>query len=237
VPSGTGSGGVDIICIINIINHVDNGIQDYPDDGVDQTYPAGDTLMARADHRWRPVAAIAGAVLVLAVIATAVILNGGDSASTTATVAPAPRTALTPPPPSAAAPSASSPPRETVTTVTPPPQSHTAGPTVVPTPLPPPETSPSAPAVDARTFVYRVAGTKGLLDLVSIIYTDGQGMPHTDFNVALPWSKTVVLNPGVELKSVVATSLSGRLGCAISDAAGQTVVASAGSSIIATCTR
>ena len=38
------------------------------------------------NERWRPIAAIAGIVFVLAVIATVVIVNGGDSASTSATV-------------------------------------------------------------------------------------------------------------------------------------------------------
>jgi len=36
---------------------------------------------------------------------------------------------------------------------------------------------------------------------------------------------------------VIATSLMGRLNCAITDAAGQVVVASANNSMIATCTR
>jgi hypothetical protein len=91
--------------------------------------------------------------------------------------------------------------------------------------------------VDPRTVVYTVNGTKGLLDFVSIIYTDAQGHPHTDVNVSLPWRKTVMLAPGVQLKSVVATSFSGQLNCAITDAAGQVIVASSNNSLIATCTR
>jgi hypothetical protein len=170
---------------------------------------------------------IAGSVFVLAVIATAVILNGGDSASTTATVLPAPTVTATP---RTTAPASSLPP-ETATTVRPP---HTSAPPAAP----PPETgTPPSPEVSQRTFVYRVTGMKGLLDLVTIFYTDAQGVPHTDFNVSLPWSKAVVLNPGVQLTSVVATSLSGRLNCAITDATGQTVVASANNSMVATCTR
>ena len=47
----------------------------------------------------------------------------------------------------------------------------------------------------------------------------------------------IVLNPGVQTESVVATSIRGRLNCAIANAAGQTVVASTSSTIIATCTR
>ena len=76
------------------------------------------------------------------------------------------------------------------------------------------------PDVAARTFTYRVTGTKGLLDLVTIVYTDAQGGPQTDFNVSLPWSKTVVMNPGVQIRSVVATSLTGHLNCSITDGDG-----------------
>jgi Mycobacterium membrane protein len=169
---------------------------------------------------------------VLAVIATVVIVNGGDSASTSATVvvppSASPRPSLVPvlPP-------------ETVTTV--PPRSQQPSPTATstaPTEIPPPAAVPSTPPdVAARTFVYRVTGTKGLLDLVTIVYTDAQGAPQTDFNVSLPWSRTVVLNPGVGLRSVVATSLTGHLNCSISDGVGQNVAISTSSAMIATCSR
>jgi hypothetical protein len=91
--------------------------------------------------------------------------------------------------------------------------------------------------VAARTFVYRVTGSKQLLDLVSVIYTDAQGVPQTDVNVSLPWSRTVVMNPGVQIRSVVATSLTSHLNCSISDGAGQPVAVSTSNSMIATCTR
>jgi hypothetical protein len=91
--------------------------------------------------------------------------------------------------------------------------------------------------VAARTFVYRVTGTKPLFDLVTVIYTDAQGAPRTDLNVSLPWSRTVVMNPGVQIRSVVATSLTGQLNCSIIDGAGQPVAMSTSSSMIPTCTR
>jgi hypothetical protein len=94
-----------------------------------------------------------------------------------------------------------------------------------------------SPEVAERTFVYRVTGTKGLLDLVTIVYTDAQGAPQTDFNVSLPWSRTVVMNPGVQSRSVVATSLTGRLNCSITDGVGQPVAMSTSSAMIATCSR
>jgi hypothetical protein len=55
--------------------------------------------------------------------------------------------------------------------------------------------------------------------------------------VSLPWSRTVVMNPGVQLRSVVATSLTGHLNCSITDGAGQPVAMSTSSAMIATCTR
>lgn len=224
---------VDTICIISTMNHLDTDIQDYPDDAVDDFYADGDALVEPADHRWRPLATIAGVVFVLAVIATVLIVNGGDSASTTATVVvPPQRTVIATPRPSAPLP------RETVTTVTPPPRKPSPTPTAAPTAVPPPSAAPWVPPeVAARTFVYRVSGTKQLLDLVTVIYTDAQGVPRTDLNASLPWSRTVVMNPGVQIRSVVATSLTGHLNCSITDGAGQPVAMSTSNSMIATCSR
>jgi hypothetical protein len=224
------------------MNHLDNDIQDYPDDAVDDIYADGDALDAPIDERWRPVAAIAGIVFVLAVIATVVILNGGDSASTSARVVAPPSRSVTASPrlSTPPAPPASSLPPETVTTVTPPPkasQTPTAGPTDAPTVVPPPPTPSITPDVAARTFVYRVTGSKQLFDLVTVIYTDAQGAPQTDLNVSLPWSRTVVMNPGVQIRSVIATSLTGHLNCSIADGAGEPIAMSTSNGMIATCTR
>ena len=165
-------------------------------------------------------------------IASLVIVNGGDSASTSATVVVPPSRSTTPRLVPALPP-------ETVTTVTPTsqPPSPTATSTV-PTQTPPPVAAPPVPPdVAARTFVYRVTGTKGLLDLVTVVYTDASGAPQTDFNVSLPWSRTVVLNSGVGMRSVVATSLTGRLNCSIADGVGDAVAISTSSTMIATCSR
>ncbi len=202
------------ICIISTTDYLGNELQDYPDDTVDDLYADGD--YSSADGRWRPIAAIAGIVFVLAVIASVVIVNGGDSASTSATVVVPPSRSTTPRLVPALPP-------ETVTTLTPTsrPPSPTATSTA-PTQTPPPVAAPPVPPdVAARTFVYRVTGTKGLLDLVTVVYTDASGAPQTDFNVSLPWSRTVVLNPGVGMRSVVATSLTGRLNCSIADGVGR----------------
>lgn len=232
----SGNRPADNISLISTTDHLDSDIYDYPDDDF---YPDSEALYGPVDHRWRPVAAIAGIVFVLAVIASVVIVNGGDSASTSATVAPPTRTVIATPRPTApSAPPGSSLSPETVTTVTPPPRQTTTTPSEVPTVTPPPAAAPApVPQINPRTFVYRVTGTKQLLDLVSVVYTDAQGMPHTDINVSLPWSKTVVLNPGVQVKSVIATSLTSRLNCEITDAVGQPIALSANNSIIATCTR
>lgn len=220
--------------------------QDYPDDGSDETRAEDyGQLVWPGDSRWRPLTAVLGAVVALGAIATAVIINSGDSASTEATVgAPVPRptTSATATPRTTLAPSQSSQPRlppETFTTVPPAARPPSAAP--VPTPTltaaPPPLAPLPTAALNPRTVVYSVTGTKGLLDLVNVVYTDARGFPQTEFNVALPWSKMIVLNPGVTTESVIATSLSGRLNCVILNAAGQPVVSSANTAIMATCTR
>ncbi|OBA62573.1 hypothetical protein A5647_08175 [Mycobacterium sp. 1100029.7] len=190
---------------------------------------------------WRPAVAVLGAIVAIGAIATAVIINSGDSASTKATVGPAPTTVTSAPPtttpPSAshsASPSTTPPlPQETVTTVTAP----SAVPTLPPLAVPPPAVVMPRAAVDPSTVYYSVTGTKQLLDLVNVVYTDARGYPQTEFNVSLPWTKVVVLNPGVTTQSVVATSIVGRLNCAIVNAAGQVEVASANNSNLATCTK
>ncbi|MBJ7339858.1 MmpS family transport accessory protein [Mycolicibacterium sp.] len=190
------------------------------------------------DRRWVWVAGVAGAILLIAVICTVVILGGGDSGSVSKTIAAstpttAPQDASTTaprivtsaaPPPSAIAPLSP----ETVTTVAPSPSATATAAVPVPT-----EVAPPSP----QTITYHVNGTRPLLDMVTVVYTDAQGALQTEFNVALPWSRTVTLDPGVQLKSVIATSLTGRLNCAVTDAAGATLVAQNASSMIATCTQ
>jgi hypothetical protein len=187
------------------------------------------------DRRWIWVAGVAGAILLVAVICTVVILGGGDSGSVSTTVAPPATTsqpaATTSAPPvttTAARPPAATLPPETVTTVTP---SVSAPPTDTPAEAAPP------PAAAPNTITYRVTGQRNLLDLVTVIYTDSQGALQTDVNVALPWAKTVVLDPGVTLSSVTATSVTGQLNCSISDAGGTTIAVQNNNTMIANCTK
>nr|WP_245836041.1 MmpS family transport accessory protein [Mycobacterium rhizamassiliense] len=217
---------------------------DYEDEGYGE-------LVWPSDPRWRPVAAFVGVVVAVGAIATAVVINSGDSASTKATIGPGPRPVTSAPrtmtPPSASAsPAPSRGPQqspETVTTLAPPiaapPGPITAAP--LPTYLPPralaPAQQPPTAALSPRTVFYSVAGSKQLLDLVNIVYTDAQGFPKTEFNVSLPWTKMVVLNPGVTTESVIAQSIYSHLNCSVVNAEGQVVVASTNNSPMATCTR
>ena len=223
------TGGVDDYAETDIVEDYD----DYAGyDADDDVYEYVEPM----DRRWMWIAGAAGAVLLVAVICTVVILGGGDSGSVSATVSPpvtAPtQDASTPARPSrtpsmpAPAPLPTGPlTPETVTTVAP-------SPTAVATPTPQ-VAAPPAPS----TITYRVTGTRQLIDLVTIIYTDGQGALQTDLNVALPWTKSVVLDPGVTLGSVTATSLTGQLNCTISDAAGAVVAAQTNNTLIANCTK
>ncbi|WP_135453285.1 hypothetical protein [Mycobacterium sp. DL99] len=192
------------------------------------------------DRRWIWVAAVAGAILLIAVICTVVILGGGDSGSVSATLTspsaqptqttqPAQDATSKPVPP--AAPTAPLSP-ETVTTLTPAPSA-----TATPAPAPPAAAEPPAGIATPTAVTYRVTGNRQLIDLVTIVYTDEQGALQTDINVALPWAKTVVLNPGVTLKSVTATSVAGQLNCSITDASGAVLVAQANNTMITTCTQ
>ncbi|RAV07001.1 hypothetical protein DQP55_22935 [Mycolicibacterium sp. GF69] len=189
----------------------------------------------RIDRRWMWVAGIAGVILFIAIGTTGIILGGGDSGSVSATAtsdAPAPSSApaTTSAPRAAVVPSL---PPETVTTVTPSPTAEVTPPPSTPPPAAAPPPAPPSP----RAITYRVTGNRQLIDLVTVIYTDGQGALRTDVNVALPWVKQVILDPGVELKSVTATSVAGQLNCSILDASGTLLTAQNNNSMIATCTQ
>ena len=198
------------------------------------------------DRRWIWVAGVAAAILLVAIICTVVILGGGDSGSVSKTIAaPTPTTAA-----QDAAPSSITKAPSVVTSAPPPPPVASLSPetvtTVAPSPpvgsppvaaAPAPAEAAPVPAVSPRTVTYQVNGTRSLLDLVTVVYTDGQGALQTQFNVALPWVRSVTLDPGVELTSVTATSLTGKLNCSVTDANGVTLVSQNTNSMIATCTK
>ena len=198
------------------------------------------------DRRWIWVAGVAGVILMVAVICTGVILGGGDSGTVSAGATTSADPEPSAQPSATAAPSATVPapavpalPPETVTTVTP---SATAAPVPEPIPTAPapvvvPEAPVADPALAARTVTYHVTGNRQLIDLITVIYTDQQGALQTDVNVALPWVKTVTLDPGVSLTSVTATSVGGQLNCSIVDGSGAAVAVQANNTMITTCTR
>lgn len=212
----------------------DDDVEDY-DEYAD--YGDGDDVRYYTeydDRRWLWVASVAGIVLLIAVAGTMMILSGNDSGTTSATVSPsitkaAPFPGDAPSPTARRAPSALPP--ETITSVTPTPTAAPPSAAIEPTETAPP------PAADPRTVTYTVTGNRQLFDLITIIYTDQQGALQTDVNVALPWTKQVTLDPGVQLSSVTATSLGGQLNCSITDGAGETLASQTNSTMIANCTR
>ena len=209
-----------------------DGLQEYPDDDYTDVVEYDEESI---DRKWMWVAGIAGVILFIAIGTTGIILGGGDSGSVSATATSSAPSA-TPEATSAPAVAAPSLPAETVTTVSPAPEAPTAvaQPEIAAPVAPPPA---AVPAVSPRAVTYRVTGNKPMIDFVTVIYTDQQGALQTEVNVALPWAKTVVLNPGVELKSVTATSVGGQLNCGIYDAAGALVTYQNNNSMIATCTQ
>jgi hypothetical protein len=227
IPSHGDDGGVTVD--LDRERHDEHqGLEDYEnyDDDYDDYEPI--------DRRWMWIAGVAGAILLVAVICTVVILGGGDSGSVSTTIAPPTPTttrpaATTSAPPAATTPSATTPPAAPL-----PPETMT---TVTPTASAPPSDTPTEAAPSPRTITYRVTGNRQLLDLVTVIYTDAQGALQTDVNVALPWSKTVVLDPGVELSSVTATSVMGQLNCSVTDASGTAIAVQNNNTMIANCTK
>jgi hypothetical protein len=211
----------------------DDDVEDY-DDYADYGEHDDIRYYEDRDNRWLWVASVAGIVLLIAIAGTLMILSGGDSGPTSATVSPS--TSQAAPYPSAApspsrAPSATALPPETITSVTPTPTAAAPSTVAEPTAAAPP------PAADGRTVTYTVTGNRQLFDLVTVIYTDQQGALQTDVNVALPWTKQIVLDPGVELSSVTATSVGGQLNCSITDSAGATLAAQSNNTMITNCTR
>ena len=81
-----------------------------------------------------------------------------------------------------------------------------------------------------------MTGNRQLIDLVTVIYTDAQGALQTDVNVALPWAKTVVLDPG-GAQFGDRDQVAGQLNCSITDAGGAPIAAQNNNTMITTCTK
>ena len=87
---------------------------------------------------------------------------------------------------------------------------------------------------DPKVVRYEITGTGSYAD---INYLDLDAKPQRVDNAALPWSKTITLDPGVTLSSVTGTSVTGQLNCEVLDANGAVIAAQNGNSIITNCTR
>ncbi|MCB0927690.1 MAG: hypothetical protein U0R77_15535 [Mycolicibacterium insubricum] len=219
--------------------------EDHPSGGYDGF--AGDGYYYSTDTRWRWVAIGAGVVLLVAVIAIAMALQSGDSSTATTTPTPGDDAVATSSQAAAtSAPAVSAPPKATVSATRAPGGGLPPETVVTVPPSVSAHQNPDTPAIAGepadpatapeRTITYTVTGDRQLFDLVTVIYTDEQGFPRTDINVALPWTRTVVLNPGVNLKSVTATSVAGKLNCAISNGSGDLLVQQNAGTILAACT-
>jgi Mycobacterium membrane protein len=197
----------------------------------DYDYDDGEIVYYEDSSRWRWAAAITGAVVALAMILAILIVRGGDSVSTRPGIVPSKSApALTPPRPTSrpSSPPTTSPPAETVTTVTP---SATTSSSTAPAPLP------TKPQVDPRAITYTVLGSRQPGDIVTVTYLDETGLPRTDFNVTLPWTKTILSGGKVLVNSVTAVSLASHLNCTITDANGQILTSQSHNTIAAACTR
>lgn len=185
-------------------------------DGYDE-YDGYGAVRRRRTARYAPSSVALTVIGMLATaIATAMVIKTGGSASTAdadaATAAPAKRTVVA-----------------------------TAGPVAAPGPEVPVRVAATAqaaepqaqPQIDAREFVYTVAGNQRPDDPVTIVYADETGALRTAENVTLPWTLTVT--PALPVTYVTANSTGSQLNCWITDARGATVVSQTQFSPSTTC--
>jgi len=151
---------------------------------------------------WLWVAAGMSVVLVLALVIALVIINSNEQ-----------QTLVAPPP-------MPEPSHENTTTTRPSTPSMTPGPIPIPLPMPglttPPDSDTPSDAVpgEAQTVSYGVTGTGRV---INITYLDNGGVLQTEFNVMLPWSKEVQLNPrSARSASVSIVNVGKPISCSIS---------------------
>lgn len=197
-----------------------------------------------SNENWKWVASIAGAVLAIAVIATAVVLSGGeDKPPAAAITTPVPSltpVTTTPPAPSPSATSAQ--PSTTTVTTTPVQETPSTAPsTEAPAPEPPPS-NPMLPPEGQRpitpaAFAYYVTGNQTPGDLLTITYSDGNGTTRTVLGASLPWTMIVTPSPGIVGGSITATSFASQINCSITNSQNQMLAVQSNNSIIARCTK
>ncbi|AKC39942.1 MmpS3 protein [Mycolicibacterium phlei] len=197
-----------------------------------------------SNENWKWVASIAGAVLAIAVIATAVVLSGGEdkppaAAITTPVPSLTPVTTTAPPPPPSAT---STQPSTTTVTSTPVQETPSTAPsTEAPAPEPPPS-NPMLPPEGQRpitpaAFAYYVTGNQTPGDLLTITYTDGNGTTRTVLGASLPWTMIVTPSPGITGGSITATSFASQINCSITNSESQILAVQSSNSIIARCAK
>lgn len=205
----------------------------------DFEYPSG----GGDNERWKWVAAIAGAVLTITVIATAVVLGGGKEDKPGATVTTPPLTPLTTPPPPPPAASTTPPPPPSSTLPPPPSEEIEAPPPSEEAPEPePPARDPNLPPegqvpLNPDAWVYYVSGNQTPGDLLTITYTDGIGQTRTVLGASLPWTMIVTPSPGVTGGSVTATSFASQINCSISNNQEQILASQNSNGIVARCSK
>lgn len=198
-----------------------------------------------SNENWKWVASIAGAVFAIAVIATAVVLSGGNdkppaAAVTTPVPSLTPVTTTPPPPPPSATSSAK--PSTTTVTSTPVQETPTVEPSTEASPPEPPPSNPMLPPEGQRpitpaAFAYYVTGNQTPGDLLTITYTDGNGVTRTVLGASLPWTMIVTPSPGITGGSITATSFASQVNCSITNSANQMLAVQSNNGIIARCAK
>ena len=151
--------------------------------------------------RWLWIVAAVAVVTVIGLVIALVIVNSSQQQTV---VAPVPTLAE----PSGAEPTVSSPPPTT-----------TRRPTTTSRPAPTTTTAPSVPGGSAtpgasETVTYTVGGEGRA---INVTYVDDGGVLQTEFNVVLPWSKTVNLaQPAKQSASVTIVNVGRQVNCSIS---------------------
>lgn len=162
-----------------------------------QQFPPDDPPPNPPSRKWLWVLATLSLLTVLGLVIAVVVI---DSSSQQTVVAPPPtlQTSQPPIPTTTRTPTTTSRP----TTTTPRPTAPTPSVPVVPP-------TPSGPA---QTVVYDVTGTGRA---ISITYVDADGILQTEFNVMLPWTKSVELSDPDSMASVNIINFGREISCSI----------------------
>jgi Mycobacterium membrane protein len=162
----------------------------YPPPGPGQAPPQGPK-----SPRWLWAVAAIAVLLVVGLVIALVIANSSRQQTV---VAPAPSVP------------------EFTATTTPRPTTTTRSPSLLPAPTTttsPSDTSTTSPSGATETVTYNVTGEGRV---INITYTDTGGVPQTEFNVALPWSKQVELpSPAADSARISVINVGSDVTCSV----------------------